>query len=128
MNGLVDQAGSNFSDASTGSGAAAPAALAGAESCRLSLAPGGQRAYHCAWRFAYRDGGAQAAFGAFNQALVACFGERARISRDQAVNHPDFYDLRRYRLDGAAVTVSIKDKVARDSTYVFLRVHSETAE
>ena len=127
MNGLVVQAETNFSDGSAAN-AAEPAALPGAESCRLSLTPGGQRAYHCAWRFAYRDGGAQAAFDEFTQALESCFGERARISRDQAVNHPDFYDLRRYRLDTAAVTVSIKDKIARDSTYVFLRVHAETAE
>ena len=127
MNGLIAQAGSNFSDGSAGA-VAEPAALPGAEACGLSLSPDGQRAFHCAWRFAYRDGGAQAAYGDFNRALEQCFGERARISRDQPVNHPDFYDQRRYRLEAAEVAVSIKDKVARESTYVFLRVQGRQSD
>ena len=124
MNSLVAQAGSNFSEGAVGAVTEA-AALPGAETCGLSLSPGGQRAYHCAWRFAYRDGGAQAAYGEFNRALERCFGERARVSRDQPVNHPDFYDQRRYRLEAVEVAVSIKDKVARESTYVFLRVQGQ---
>ncbi len=76
----------------------------------------------CQWEFDYRDPTAAQAFATFNQLLSDCFQGRAREIKDQGVNHPDFYDLRQYHLDGAAVSVSIKDKGAMRKTFVFLRI------
>lgn len=124
MNTLVRQAGSDFSNWTAGTDAAAiPLTLPGAETCAMATSLTGQRVYYCAWKFEYRADGAQATFDAFNRSLQDCFGNRAQISRDQPVNHPDFYDLRQYQLDQIEVTVSIKDKSAMQSTYVFVRVH-----
>jgi hypothetical protein len=44
------------------------------------------------------------------------------MATDQSVNHPDAYDLRLFRLDGAEFAVSLKDKGALQQTLVFLRV------
>jgi len=51
-----------------------------------------------------------------------CFGHSATFSRDQRVNHPDFYDVRQYRLGQIEVAISIKEKSAPQKTYLFLRV------
>lgn len=76
----------------------------------------------CQWEFDYRGPAAAQAFDRFTRLLSDCFQGRAREIRDQGVNHPDFYDLRQYRLDNAAVSVSIKDKGALRKTFVFLRI------
>jgi hypothetical protein len=44
------------------------------------------------------------------------------VSDDQNVNHPDFYDAQLFLLDRAKVAVSVKDKSAQESTFVFVSV------
>ncbi len=123
MNVLVREAHSNFSNWKTESGeAATPVMLPGAEDCATARSLSGEKSYYCAWKFAYRTAGAYGTFDAYDQSLQECFGDRAELSQDQRVSHPDYYDLRQYRLDQVSVTLSIKDKSALQSTYVFVRV------
>lgn len=126
MGPLIAQARAGFpawEAAATG----APPPLAGAEDCAVTRSLAGSKAYHCAWGFAYRDAGAAAAFEAIDRSLQACFGERARMSGDDRVNHPDSYDLRRYRLGEVEVALSLKDKSALSRTYIFVRVQAGAA-
>ena len=78
--------------------------------------------------FSYRNVEANAAFEALNQSLQSCFGGSAEVAKDQGVNHPDFYEQRRYQLDQVVVTVSIKDKSTLQRTYVFIGVHGAVVE
>jgi hypothetical protein len=82
----------------------------------------GQRGVFCAWQFTYRAGAATAAFQALLDETAKCLGPAAGPIRDQAVNHPDFYDLRRFLVLDAEIGISIKDKAALQQTYVFLRI------
>ena len=124
MNILVGEANSNFSNwTAKTTEAAPPLVLNGAKDCAMARSLSGERVYHCTWMFAYREAGAYGTFGTFNRSLQECFGERAELSRDRSVNHPDYYDQRQYQLGQVKVTLSIKDKSALRNTYVFVRVH-----
>lgn len=130
INGLLGMARSNFS--TTGAGAAADGAatlppLPGAEKCDMTRSLAGE-SYHCVWEFPYRTAASRALFDGFDRSFRECFGARARVSQDQAVNHPDFYDLREYALDDGIVTVSIKDKTALNGTFVFVRVRGRAPD
>lgn len=80
------------------------------------------KSYACTWKFRHHDANAYAKFEALSQALQDCIGDRATLSDDQNVNHPDFYDSRMFLLDKAKVAVSVKDKSALGSTFVFIFV------
>jgi hypothetical protein len=86
----------------------------------MTMGLGGVKAYHCAWEFEYRAEVALSTFARFDTELAACFETTSQ--HDQGVNHPDFYDLREYTVDGAVVRVSLKDKGALQLTYVFVAV------
>ena len=120
---LVEGAHSNFADWPRGEAEpmAAPA-MADAERCSLVLILSGARVYQCAWTFDHRSDAAYAAFESFDRSLQSCLGDSAQVERDRRVNHPDFYDQRRYRVARAEVTLSVKDKSALQHTYVFVRV------
>lgn len=123
VEGLAKEARSNFSDWKRETAAiAVPPSLAGAEDCDLIQPLSAPKSYLCMWAFPYRTTAAYGRFETFNRDLRECFGEPAPSSREQRVNHPDFYDLRLYRLDQVEVLVSIKDKSALQKTYLFLRV------
>ncbi len=94
--------------------------------CSASLILGGGQQVQCGWPFAYRSDEATAAFDRLNETVAACLGPDAASSRDQSVNHPDFYDLRLYHIAGRQTAVSLKDKAALQRTYVFLRISRET--
>ena len=81
-----------------------------------------RRSYRCRWVYAYRDERAYAAFDRFADSLRRCFGAMAKEHVDRNVNHPDFYAARRYEMAEGAVTVSVKDKAAMGSTFVFISV------
>jgi hypothetical protein len=100
-----------------------PTPLAGTKFCQMTQGIGGVQAYHCAWEFAYRAEAALSTFVAFDAELAACFDTTSQ--HDQGVNHPDFYDLREYAVEGAVVRVSLKDKGALGLTYVFVAVESQ---
>lgn len=90
--------------------------------CSTSLQLGGGQQVQCGWPFAYRADAASAAFDQLNETVAACLGPDTVASRDQSVNHPDFYDLRLYQIAGMETAVSLKDKAALQQTYVFLRI------
>ena len=113
---LTDAAVTDFRDL-TGSGAD----LVGAENCVLSLAAGGVRRTTCRWRFDYRDPAAAEAFTRMEGAVQACLPALTR-SREPGVNHPDTFDQRRYGDGDIEVTLSLKDKVALDTSFIFLGV------
>jgi len=93
------------------------------ESCAAAPTLSGATDHYCVWRFEYRTAEAYGVFNNLNRSFQECFGDGARVRSDQKVNHPDFYDLRRFEVDPVHVAVSIKDKSAMQSTYVFVRVH-----
>jgi hypothetical protein len=97
-------------------------ALAGASYCSVTKTSK-REFYHCGWEFPYRAKQAYDTFDAFVREVDACVGGQARLHSDQSVNHPDFYALRRYEMERAEVSVSVKDKSALGSTFVFIRVH-----
>ncbi len=81
-----------------------------------------RRAYRCVWDYAYRDERAYAEFDRFVGSLRQCFGRIAKEHVDRNVNHPDFYAARRYEMAQGEVKVSVKDKAALGSTFVFISV------
>ena len=92
-----------------------------ASQCVVVKKPGG-RAYRCVWDYAYRDERAYAEFDRFVGSLSRCFGRIAKEHVDRNVNHPDFYAARRYVMAQGEVKVSVKDKAALGSTFVFISV------
>ncbi len=72
------------------------------------------------WQFDYRAAEAEVAFNALLDQMRRCAPEAG--TEDQGVNHPDFYDLRLFRVEGREVGVSLKDKGALQQTLVFLTV------
>ena len=79
-------------------------------------------AYHCSWAFPHRAEQAYDTFDEFVREVKDCIGQKATLHSDQSVNHPDSYALRRFEMEQAEVTVSVKDKGALGSTFVFVRV------
>ena len=84
----------------------------------------GRSAYHCRWDFPYRDRRATERFESLAEGLRLCIGHLADEQVEPATNHPDTYVSHRYDPARGTVVVSIKDKVARDGTFVFVRVES----
>ncbi|MFT5064637.1 MAG: hypothetical protein ACJAXK_000744 [Yoonia sp.] len=90
--------------------------------CTRSLDLSGASSVNCAWPHAYRSAQATAVFDGLLTAVTACADQGIAPVNDQAVNHPDFYDLRLFVVDSFDVGLSIKDKGGLQQTYVFLRV------
>lgn len=114
---------------------AAPTALSGFASgdlvraaCRQVSGTGGQRELFCSWDYPYRAAAAMDGFAALTAQVQNCLGPQVEMIRDAPVNHPDFYDLRRFETGDLRLSVSIKDKVALARTYVFLRVTQAAVE
>lgn len=91
-------------------------------SCQTTRNRAGETGFACHWAHDYRSESAASAFRALTQRFDRCFGAESLMPADRKVNHPDSYDLRRYRLNGQVVAVSQKDKAALDRTFVFVRV------
>lgn len=127
---LVEQSGSSFVDAGADVGdetgdRVGTRVLADATYCRVT-ASAQNSTYYCAWAFPYRAEIAAETFDQLARDVGACFGSRATVHKDQGVNHPDSYDVHRFQTVQADVSVSIKDKVALDATYVFIRVQGRS--
>lgn len=95
--------------------------LAGASYCSVTKRSK-KRMYRCGWEFPYRAKRAYETFDELVRAVNDCIGRSATLHRDQSVNHPDYYALRRYETEQADVSVSVKDKSALGSTLVSIRV------
>ena len=106
----------------------APATLKGAAFCGESLRPGGQKARHCAWAHPYRAPEAVGNAEILSERIESCLKATADQSPDARVNHPDSYDLRRWRMNGQTISLSIKDKAARGQTFVFLTITDPAAD
>lgn len=90
--------------------------------CQNALMLGGGVQVHCGWTFDYRAIDAQTAFEQTIAAVTSCLGPSARVTPDQDVNHPDFYDLQTFTTEDNTISVSLKDKGALQQTLVFVRV------
>ena len=128
---LIDQSQSGFSKI-----AAKPKGKAGDHDVTLSLAGASHCSvtskskrnwYHCTWEFPHRAEQAYETFEEIAGKLNACIGGRATLHSDRSVNHPDYYASRRYELKRADISVSVKDKGALGSTFVFVRVQGRQA-
>ena len=101
--------------------------LAGASYC-LVTKKSKRNWYHCGWEFPYRAKRAYDTFDEFVAGMTECIGQNATLHTDQRVNHPDYYASRRYEMEQANVSVSVKDKGALGSTFVFIRVQGREME
>ncbi len=90
--------------------------------CSVSVDLSGAKSTNCNWAFSYRSDEAKNVFLNMLSVLSDCADPAFGIAADQQVNHPDFYDLRILRVDNGEVGLSLKDKVALQQTYVFLRL------
>jgi hypothetical protein len=90
--------------------------------CRQSVTLKGSKTGYCYWSFEFRAPQSVAAFNAVVDAMPGCLEGAAAGPQDQGVNHPNSYDLRRFRDASGQVSVSIKDKGELQKTFVFLRV------
>ncbi|MCP4317398.1 MAG: hypothetical protein GY789_15630 [Hyphomicrobiales bacterium] len=130
INRLIDHAGTNFADIVVNSRQAngrrgVTLTLDDAADCTISPLQNGS-AYNCVWEYPLKAPDAYRKFSAIGQNLQTCIGDRATVLKDKGVNHPDFYDARRYQMERANVTVSIKDKSALNSTFVNVWVRPDT--
>lgn len=123
---LIDEATRDFSGIIIYSGQGSSSTdvmleLKGASDCAIRQLLEG-KSYYCTWTFQYRDVEAYATFETLGQELKNCLGDRAALSDDQQVNHPDFYDAQLFLLDQAKLALSVKDKSALGNTFVFISV------
>ncbi|MDH3661393.1 MAG: hypothetical protein OEU92_15425 [Alphaproteobacteria bacterium] len=130
INILIEEAPRDFSgiivEPSRGSGGyGVTFELEGASDCTVRQLLKG-KSYYCTWEFRHRDAEAYMTYKALGQDLQSCIGDRAVLSDDQNVNHPDFYESRMFLLDQAKVSVSVKDKSALGSTFIFVSVEPLT--
>ncbi len=95
--------------------------LAGASQCAVTK-KSKRSSYHCRWEFPHRAEEAYDTFESFVREVDGCIGRRATLHSDRSVNHPDYYAVRRFEMEQAEVSVSVKDKGALGSTFVFFRV------
>ena len=96
--------------------------------CGTSLALSGATSVHCAWGYPYRADAARAAFDDLAAQLNLCFEEGETVSKDQIVNHPDSYDLLEFEGEKGRLGLSLKDKGARQETFIFLRAERANAD
>ncbi|SMC12376.1 hypothetical protein [Roseovarius aestuarii] len=95
------------------------------ESCDLLQNSDGTQTYLCTWQFAYRAPGAAAVFDMLDRLIPVCIRGAQALPADDSVNHPDSYDLRRYRRGDVVISTSLKDKAALEQTLVTLRIDSK---
>lgn len=93
--------------------------IQGADRCFTAMGLSG-KTHHCTWSYPFRAPEASAAFTATAAELEAC--QSGTATPDIGVNHPDTYTLLEFEVDGAGVTLSLKDKGALGQSLVFLGV------
>ena len=129
---LIDQARSQFVEIAVKSkdgadGRDAIVTLAGASYCQVTKRSR-RSAYHCGWEFPFRAQEAYDTFDEFARQANDCVGRHAILHSDRSVNHPDYYASRRYEMEQADLTVSVKDKSALGRTLVFIRIQDKSAK
>ena len=100
INKLIEQSKSGFDDpvAALDQAAADNQTIVNhsqASKCDVSESPRGNQ-FHCVWKFPLQSQEAGEKFQEIGKKLRQCFGDRAEMSQDQSVNHPDFYESYRF--------------------------------
>ena len=90
--------------------------------CSLAQHQGGRQTYLCHWHFSYRDKAATEAFERLDTAIQSCRGGLPQLPPDTAVNHPDSYDLHRYRYGNSVISLALKDKAGLGQSLLFMRI------
>lgn len=88
--------------------------------CQISSS--GQYVLTCTWQFPYRSEFAAARFEAIRELIAKSADDPADVTKDQNVNHPDYYEAYYYDMGNHVLSASIKDKGALQKTLVFLRM------
>lgn len=99
-----------------------PALKANPTDCTLS--PASQYLLVCTWQFSYRSPIATSGFTELRNLIAGCIDDPSKVTKDQNVNHPDYYEAYFYDFRRHALSVAIKDKVGLQSTFVFMRMKS----
>ena len=97
------------------------APMASPVTCDQALSEDGSVQVFCYWGFPLRDPAAIDTADRFARDILRCLPGAGPLPADSGVNHPDSYDLRRFRRDAVIISVSVKDKTALNRTLVFLR-------
>lgn len=105
-----------------------PDTLTSADKCSMVQGLSGANAFHCSWKFGFRESAATEAFDRMNQKITACFPNSEQAVTDEGVNHPDSYQQFEYTSDKLRLSLSIKDKGALQETYVFLSVQAAPSD
>ena len=94
----------------------------GFDTCERVKTADGAQEIHCRWPFPYRDVAAMSWFEGLTAGVTACLEDAMPKPREPGVNHPDIYLLREFADPETTLYISLKDKAALDSTFVFLRL------
>jgi len=92
-------------------------------SCELSSSS--QYVLTCTWQFPYHSPVATDNFRKLQNIIKACVNGSANFTRDQNVNHPDYYEAYYIDFRDHILSVTIKDKIGLQNTFIFLRARSE---
>ena len=94
----------------------------GADECSIALGKAGTQIYFCSWGFDYRSGEARRYFGELERDIITCLNPQSPPKDDQRVNHPDSFTQQTYSVNGADISISVKDKSPLQKTFVFFRM------
>lgn len=97
-----------------------PAIAASEAACKISATS--QYMLTCTWQFSYRAAEATSTFDTLRGLAQSCADDPAGFTKDQNVNHPDYYEAYYFGFNENTLSVSIKDKGALQKTYVVLRM------
>lgn len=76
----------------------------------------------CTWQFPYRSPVATDSFTELRNLIAGCIDDPSGVTKDQNVNHPDYYEAYFFDFRHHVLSVAIKDKVGLGSTFVFMRM------
>ena len=77
----------------------------------------------CLWEHPLGQETGRALFDRLDAELATCLGERAVVTKDAPVNHPDFFAGKNYQLDDLQIRVTLKHKGALGVSRVAYRIY-----
>ena len=124
MKSLISHAQLSFEASAVGKSQPPAHSLPGADQCASAIGEGGTGIYYCSWSFSFRSGEARQLFAGLNDQIAGCLKIDPVLAKDQRVNHPDSFWLNTYQVNGAELSISIKDKSNLGKSLLFLRVQT----
>ena len=109
-------------------GGTSPVPWSGAEACATATSESGAQEVYCYWSHPLRDPAAAQAAKTLTADIRTCLPGVQVLPADQPVNHPDSYDLRRFRAGDLIVSLAVKDKAALVQILVFLRAQLQSPD